>query len=157
MRSITELKDRVKKMTKECGMERRSMEIWLSALSPVNFVLVGMAGVLSLIAGASILTESRIISETTAGILALVSAASTVLHNRLRCEPHQAEIRRLKSAYSGLETAYDSLSIQDDPEVLGAKIAELDLELRHLRKTATESPMRWSVNKAKREVFSADA
>lgn len=55
------------------------------------------------------------------------------------------------------ETDYNSILIQDDPKILGVKIAELASELGHLRKTATESPARWCVNKAKREVFGADA
>lgn len=156
MQSITELKDYAENKTKECRMERRSMEIWLRALTPANFFLVGMAGLLSAIAGASILIELGPPFETMAGIFALISSALTVIHNRLRCDPHQAEIRRLKKGYYGLETDYGSLSIKDDAEVISAEIARLDSELGHLHKTTDEVPSRRSIKRAREEVYGAD-
>lgn len=43
-----------------CKRERRANDIWLEKLTPVNFMLVGVGGVMSLVAGLSIITKAEI-------------------------------------------------------------------------------------------------
>ncbi len=86
-----DLKERIEERIKLCKIEKRSYQIWLKTLTPANFLLVGVGGVLSLLAGLSIVTEAQLVETTTAGWLAVVGAALTGLHNRLKSEPHQAE------------------------------------------------------------------
>ncbi|MBB5917508.1 hypothetical protein BJY24_006420 [Nocardia transvalensis] len=81
---------------RECRVQARAYAIWLSALRPANIVLVVGAAVLSAVAGAAVLAD---LAGPLPGYLALVSAVFTVIHNRLDCDVHQAECRRLRAAY----------------------------------------------------------
>ena len=65
-----------------CKWERRSYEIWLKTLSPANFLLIGVGGVLSLVAGLSIITEAGLVDTKIAGWVAVFGAVLTGLHNR---------------------------------------------------------------------------
>lgn len=111
MNAPPDYKSEIESRVRECKLQARALDIWLSALKPANLLLVVGAGLLSLFAGASILTESKIITAQTAGLMALASAALTLIHNLLQCDPHQAECRRLRAAYEGLWTKYDSLDV----------------------------------------------
>lgn len=57
----TDYNTRIEERIQLCKLERRSYEIWLKTLSPANFLLVGVGGVLSFVAGLSIITEAELI------------------------------------------------------------------------------------------------
>lgn len=148
----TDLKAEVAIRAQECDLNSRALGIWLSALKPANLLFVVGAGLLSLLAGASILIDSQIISKQTAGIMALISAALTLIHNLLGCDPHQAECRRLKSMFDGLRTEYRSLGITTGKAEMQKRITELDTELAGVLRGAAASPARWCVNRAQGEL-----
>ena len=150
-----EILDHINDRIKECKLKVRAFEIWLGALLPANVVLVGGAALLSLIAGAEILVKTNLISVNTAGILALTSSGFTLIHNRFRCDPHQAECKRLKNELSSIRTKYESLRIESDDAVLREKLTELDAGLAQLRAGAAASPMNWCTRKAESELGNA--
>src|SRR5258708_27753940 len=123
----TEYQSEIESRLRDCNIQRKALDIWLAALKPASLILVVVAGLLSLFAGAAILTESRIITVQTAGLMALASAALTLIHNLLQCDPHQAECRRLRRGYEGLRIKYGSLAVLTDTEIQ-KRLIELDKE-----------------------------
>ena len=93
-----------------------ALRIWLRRLVPANLLFVVGAGLLALVAGASALTEHGFISARCAGILAVVSSGLTLVHNLLRCDPHQAECRRLVAAFNALTARYESVRSEPNSE-----------------------------------------
>jgi hypothetical protein len=91
MDSLDDLKQIAKEKSTECKVQSCAYSITLSSLVPANFVLVVGAALLSLVAGASILTKNELISELQAGIMALVSGGFTIIHSKLGCDQYQAE------------------------------------------------------------------
>ena len=103
---------KILKRARECRVEARALQLWLGSLIPANLVLVVGAGLLALLAGASALTDFGVISPKTAGLMAVTSSALTLVHNLLGCDPHQAECRRLRSAYDGLAARYEAVLVE---------------------------------------------
>lgn len=149
MEEIEELKSIADGKRIECEIDAKAYTIWLSQLAPANIVLVVGAALLSLIAGASLLVEQGIISKKSAGVLALVSSGFTIIHNKLNCDQHQAECRRLKSLYQGLSEDYANLAMEAEPEELRAKLQALNAERTQVIKGAGASPSLKSIEKAK--------
>jgi hypothetical protein len=152
MNNSPDYKSAIESRVRECKRQVVAFDLWLSALKPANLLLVVVAGLLSLFAGASILTESRIISTHTAGLMALASAALTLIHNLLRCDPHQAECRRLRAAYEGLRTKYGSLDILTDQGEIQKRLVELDNERATIDGGAAATPATWSIARAARSI-----
>jgi len=107
---------------------------------------------LSLIAGASILVDQQIISNTAAGIIALVSSAFTLIHNRMGCDQHQAECRKLQSFYQGLAFDYGNLETETNPAEFRKKLDSLNNELALILKGSSAHPSADSYAKAKRQI-----
>jgi hypothetical protein len=105
-----------------CCEERQSYHIWLKHLEPYNPVTIVAPAVLSVFAGSTILTEPIFLGSDkgrlVAGVCALTSAVLTTIHKVLNCDNYQAECRRIKKAYSTLETSYKNLRIQLDDDKL---------------------------------------
>ena len=141
---------RIEKRIQLCKLERRSYEIWLNTLSPANFLLVGIGGVLSLIAGLYIVSEATIIDPRIAGWIAIAGAALTGLHNRLKCEPHQKECKRLANQFAELQTDYERLELETDEQERKIQLMSLEQKLATVRAGRGASPSNRSVNKAKR-------
>lgn len=147
-----DLKERIEERIKLCKIEKRSYQIWLKTLTPANFLLVGVGGVLSLLAGLSIVTEAQLVETTTAGWLAVVGAALTGLHNRLKCEPHQAECMKLANQFAELQTEYERLQIEVEETKLKEGLMAADGILSSIRASRGASPSDASIRKAKREM-----
>ena len=145
-------KSEIESRVRECELQKRAFEIWLSALRPANLLLVVGAGLLSLFAGASILTQSKIITTQTAGFMALASAALTLIHNLLQCDPHQAECRRLRRAYEGLRIRYRSLDAFTDESEIQKRLVEIDNERATIAAGANATPAEWSTARAARSI-----
>jgi len=152
MRNPPAYKSEIESRVRDCELQRRAFEIWLSALMPANLILVVGAGLLSLFAGASILTQSRVITTQTAGFMALASAALTLIHNLLRCDPHQAECRRLRRAYEELRIRYHSLDAFTDETEIRKQLVELDKERATIAGGANATPAVWSTARAARSI-----
>lgn len=150
MGELEELKLIADKKRIKCAIDAKAYSIWLSRLVPANMVLVVGGALLSLIAGASLLVEQGIISKQTAGVLALVSSGFTIIHNKLNCDQHQAECRRLKSLYEGLSEDYENLEAESDVEKFKSKLQALNNDRTQVKKGAGASPSLKSIAQAKK-------
>jgi hypothetical protein len=81
MEELMQLMSNAKANRVKCEVDAKAYSLWLSQLVPANLVLVVGAAVLSLLAGASILVDQQIISNSQAGIMAVLSSIFTVIHN----------------------------------------------------------------------------
>ena len=143
---------RITERIRLCKLERRSYEIWLKTLSPANFLLVGIGGILSLVAGLSIVTEAGLIETKIAGWIAVLGAVLTGLHNRLKCEPHQAECKRLANQFAGLQTHYERLELETDQQSKKNQLMSLEQKLAEIRTGRGASPSNSSIRKAEKEI-----
>jgi hypothetical protein len=97
---------------RDCFLSRRSYEMWAGLLAPIRWVMISGSTVLSLFAGATIVTQSSVFhghGQVVAGYCALTAGILTGLHTALKCEEYQTECRRLAIAYYSLEIAFQSL------------------------------------------------
>jgi hypothetical protein len=150
MSDLDQLNTIANKKRLECAVDAKAYSMWLSALIPANIVLVVGAALLSLVAGASILVEQDIIEPTTAGVLAIVSAAFTIIHNKLNCDQHQAECRRLKSLYEGLSEDYGNLEMISEFKDCESRLDALNTERSQIKKGAGASPPPKYVERARK-------
>ena len=145
--------DNLKKLAKEkevkCLIQARAYSLWLNNLRPANLILVVGGALLSLVAGASLLIEQGALTKEVAGILALISAGFTIIHNKLNCDQHQAECKKLKSTYFGLSEDYANLQAEDDFNTLKEKLDNLNTERTHIIKQSDTQPSQSSLDKAK--------
>ncbi|MEE8107494.1 MAG: hypothetical protein V3T86_18315 [Planctomycetota bacterium] len=125
----TRIADRVR----SCKIERRSYEIWLGSLRPANFLLVGVGGTLSLLAGMSIVTQANLIDANTAGWITVGGALLTGLHNRLRCDPHQAECWKLATQFAELQTDYERLELETQEQPRKEMLMAVEQKLAAVR------------------------
>ena len=139
---------------KTCEIESTAYRLWLSLLMPANLILVVGAGLLSLLAGASLLVDQQIISKTATGLMALISSAFTLVHTRLKCDEHQAECRKLQSFYRGLAVDYANLETEADPAEFKTRLDSLNNSLAQVQKEISAYPSQRSYAKAKRIVES---
>ena len=148
----TDHNTRIEERIQLCKRERRSYEIWLKTLSPANFLLDGVGGVLSLVAGLSIITEAGLIETKVAGWIAVLGAVLTGLHNRLKCEPHQAECKKLANQFAELQTDYERLEMENDEQAKSSQLMTLEQKLAAIRAGRGASPSRSSIDKAIQEI-----
>lgn len=97
---------------RDCLLSRRSYEMWLDILAPIRWIMISGSTVLSLFAGATIVTQSSVFhghGQVVAGYCALTAGILTGLHTALKCEDYQTECRRLATAYYGLEIAFQAV------------------------------------------------
>jgi uncharacterized membrane protein YphA (DoxX/SURF4 family) len=119
---MEDLKKLAKEKEVKCLIQAKAYSIWLNWLMPANLLLVVGAALLSLVAGASLLIEQGNLTKECAGILALISTGFTLIHNKLNCDQHQAECKKLKSIYQGLSEEYENLQSESDINILKKKI-----------------------------------
>lgn len=143
---------RIEERIKLCKIERRSYEIWLNALTPANFLLVGVGGVLSLVAGLSIVSEAKLVEPYVAGWVVVVGALLTGLHNRLKCEPHQAECKKLGNQFAELQTDYERLELESDDQTRKEQLMSLEQKLAAIRAGRGASAAEYCVNRARIEI-----
>jgi hypothetical protein len=148
----TEHDSRITERIAFCRLEHRAYEHWLKTLTPANFLLAGIGGVLSLLAGLSIVTEASLIAPKTAGWIAVLGAVLTGLHNGLRCDPHQAECRRLANQFEGLQTEYERLQLEPDERARREQLLGLEQKLATVVSGRGARPSAASVARATREL-----
>ena len=134
---------------RECHVTACAYRVWLSSLRPFNLVLVVGAAVLSTVAGATILAARE--HATLAASLALTSAVLTVVHTKLDCDAHQAECRRLQSAYDALACRYRCLDVADEPEDIKSRLRQLDSSQATLRSETKAVPPNWAIGRAEKQ------
>src|SRR5215470_9129265 len=150
METLDELKQGAKVRRRESVDMARAYSATLSALVPANFILVVGAALLSLVAGATILVETHLVSKITSGVLALVSSAFTIIHSRLGCEQYQAECKKLVSFYRGMAEDYGNLQFVADAEEFRKRFFALNDQLSAAAKSASAWPFDWASAKAKK-------
>lgn len=132
----------------ECAIDAKAYSICLANLVPANIILVVGGALLSLVAGASLLTEQGIINKQTAGVLALVSSGFAIIHTKLNCDEYQAECKRLKRLYEGLSEDYANLEMESTIEDFRLELKALNNERTQLKKGAGADPSPKSMDRA---------
>jgi hypothetical protein len=135
-----------------CKVESRAYEIWLKRLTPANVVLAGLGGLLSLIAGLSIITEANLIEPKVAGWIAVLGAALTGLHNRLRCDPHQIECRKLANQFAALQTEYERLQLEAHEQPKSEQLLSLEHKLAEIVAERSAQPSEKAITSARQEL-----
>ncbi|NJL40509.1 MAG: hypothetical protein HC840_12780 [Leptolyngbyaceae cyanobacterium RM2_2_4] len=148
MEELEDLKLIADKKRIECAIDAKAYSICLANLIPANIILVVGGALLSLVAGASLLTEQEIINKKTAGVLALVSSGFTIIHTKLNCDQYQAECKRLKSLYEGLSEDYANLEMESTVEDFRLKLKALNNERTQVKKGAGADPSVKSIDEA---------
>jgi hypothetical protein len=138
----------------ELKVEQRAFEIWLGVLEPFGAFSRGCGIVLPLIAGFTLLGQSKfwgVTWELVSGSLSLVAAILTGIHTGFKCDDHQAECRRLIKALQSLVEGYQAAKTADESE-LKNRFSELEIRLKELRDSSNVRPARCCVRHAKREL-----
>lgn len=137
---------------KLCKVEQKSYEIWLKRLTPVNFVLVGIGGVISLLAGMTLVTEGTLFTPTQAGWGVLLGTALTELHKRLKCESHQDECHKMKNQFAELQTQYEAIQLETDQKEKSNQLKSLENNLATIRAGRGAMPGRRAIEKAEKQL-----
>lgn len=129
---------------RQCWIERRALEKWLSRLTPLRWLTIGFGIVFSAVGGATTLFhDSRWFCPTVSGILALAASVLAALHTGFDCDAHQAECRRLIRIYFGLETAYQAARLVPPPD-LRKRLEELESRFEAAKtNAAAAAPVRF--------------
>jgi hypothetical protein len=137
----------------ECRVASIAYASTLSALLPANFILVVGAALLSLVAGATILTKTEILSTNQSGILALISAGLTIIHSKLGCEQYQSECKKLASFYRGMAEDYANLQFIGEETELRKRVSALNDQLSAAIKSSSATPFDWAIAGAKKRAL----
>jgi hypothetical protein len=152
METLDELKMAGEIKRRECKISAQAYHKTLTALKPANFVLVVGAALLSLAAGASILTENHLITPFHAGIMALISGAFTIIHSKLGCDEYQGACRKLQSFYLGMAQDYANLQFISDLEEYRARFIALNDQISVKTKKTKALPYDWAIASATRSI-----
>jgi len=150
METLQNLKQAAEDKRREGRILSQAYSATLSALLPVNFVLVVGAALLSLAAGATILIENNLLTKIQSGVLALVSGALTIIHSKLGCEQYQAECKKLETFYRGIAEDYGNLRFVDDFDEFRKRFFALNDQLSAATKSASASPFNWAIAKVRK-------
>ena len=143
MKTIDDLRRAAEDKRKESQVMSDAYSATLSALVPMNLVLVVGAALLSLVAGASILIENDLLTKTQSGVLALVSGAFTIIHSKLGCDQYQGECRKLLSFYRGMAEDYGNLRFVTDADEFRKSFSALNDQVSAAAKNASALPYEW--------------
>jgi len=143
----------IAKYREQCRAASDAYSSWLDVLMPMNWVTQGGGVVLSLLASATIFTDKLLFGadyHVFAGIVALIAAILSGLHHVLKCEPHQAECRKLVNSFDVLEAKFQALESRSDKGVPKA-LAALQAEYEQILRSRTATIPRWFERKANPE------
>lgn len=129
----------------------------LSLLMPANLILVVGAALLSLVAGASVLSENGLLTQTQSGILALISGAFTVIHSKMGCDQYQAECRKLLSFHRGMAADYANLALIDDIDEFKKQFTALNNQVSATLKSAMALPYEFTARMSRVTTKTRDA
>jgi hypothetical protein len=138
----------------ELKVEQRAFEIYLGVLEPFGAFSKGCGIVLPLLAGFTLLGQSKFLGgtwELISGSLSLMAAILTGIHTGLKCDDHQAECRRLIKELQSLVEGYQAAMTVDESELKDRR-SELENRLKELRGRSDIRPARWCTQCAKRQL-----
>jgi hypothetical protein len=139
---------------RQCRIEHRAYDIWLSRLTPLKWLTIGGGTILSALAGATVLGKPEFLGAQWpifGGVCALASSILTGLHTALKCESHQTECHRLIQLFSSLEASFQAAQALPTSQ-LQEKFKELEPKFEEARMKATASPPAWCRKRAEREI-----
>jgi hypothetical protein len=84
--------------------------------------------------------------------MALIGAVLSGLHSRLKCDPHQAECRRLAAQFAELQTEYERLELELDEAARREQLLSLEHKLATVRAGRTARPSNVSIERARHEI-----
>ena len=146
MNAMERLQQAAETKHQESVVMSRAYATTLFALTPLNFILVVGAALLSLVAGASLLIQNKVLTSEHAGLLALLSSAFTIVHTKLGCEHYQGECKRLEGFHRGLAARYASLRTDvDDVDAFRAGLSALNQKLADKIEDSPCFPFDWTV------------
>ena len=144
----------------ELHVEQKAFEIWLGVLEPFGAFskICGIA--FPLIAGFTLLSQPKFLGENweiISGSLSLIAAILTGIHTGLKCDDHQAECRRLITAFKSLVEDYQYQKAKvvgktEDVSKLNIRLEELEKRRKDLRESITARPARWCTQCAKKDL-----
>ena len=70
----------------------------------------------------------------------------------LKCEPHQAECKKLVNQFAELQTDYERLELETDDRAKKEQLMALEQKLAAIRAGRGASPSNSSIEKAKQEI-----
>ena len=149
-----EIKQFFIKRQRQCRIERRSLEMWLTWLTPLRWFTVAGGIILSAVGGATILSKPGLLGDdwsVIGGLCALSASILTGLHAGLNCDSHQSECRRLIQVYSSLEAAYEAAGLLPPAELPGRQSA-LEEKFEEAKTKATAAAPSNYRRRAEREV-----
>jgi hypothetical protein len=129
----------------------------LSLLMPANLLLVVGAALLSLVAGASVLSDNGILTNPQAGILALISGAFTIIHSKMGCDQYQAECRKLLSFHRGMSADYSNIAMIDDVDEFRRQFSALNDQVSAALKSTTSLPYNFTTGAVRGGAKASDA
>ena len=129
----------------------------LSLLMPANLFLVVGAALLSLVAGASVLSENGLLTNVQSGVLALISGAFTIIHSKMGCDQYQAECRKLLSFHRGISEDYKNISTIDNIDEFRKQFSALNDQVSATLKSATALPYSYTTGITRGSAKTRDA
>ena len=87
--------------------------------------------------------------------MAVASAVMTGIHTWFGCDAHQAECRRMQSAFQGLAVKYESVLLESDEARQRKRLVRLDQTRGTVKEGATVSPPLWCSRRAETHFPSA--
>ncbi len=106
----------------------------------------------SFVVGLSVITEAALVTKNQAGWIAVIGAASLGISNRLKCEEHQAECRKLINQFEELQTYYESLKLEENEEEKKKQLLVLEQKLSKIRSEQAAFSSGRSIKKANEEI-----
>ena len=129
----------------------------LSLLMPANLFLVVGAALLSLVAGASVLSENGFLTNPQSGILALISGALTIIHSKMGCDQYQAECRKLMSFHRGMAADYENIAMVEGIDEFRKQLTALNDQVSATLKSTTALPYNFGNETARGGTKARDA
>jgi hypothetical protein len=139
----------------ECLVQAKAFEIWLEFLTPIRWTTIFISIIFPALAGFSLFQGTNIFGinwQHIAAVLTFTASVVAALHTALRCDSHQSACKKLAPLYFALADEFDIAGILDE-KAAQKKYTELIKRLADLKRTTTETPIRWAKQKAEREVL----
>ena len=129
----------------------------LAMLMPANLILVVGAALLSLVAGASVLSENGLLTNDQSGVLALISGALTVIHSKMGCDQYQAECRKLLSFHRGVSEDYNNMATIDNIDEFRKQFTAINDQVSATLKTTSALPYNYTSRITRDSAIARDA
>jgi hypothetical protein len=155
MQETKDIIDFLREKERACRVMTRAYNHWLFFLTPVRWATIFIGVVFPAFAGISFLRHEEVIWgmpwQTVAAWATFIASVVAALHSALHCESHQLGCQRLRARYCALADEF-KLAIILDEKLLRKKADELRLKFAKLDESTTETPTKWAIDKAEREI-----